>query len=104
MGSTAYDPSGQKIGRIGQVYYDGQTNQPTWVTVHTGLFGTHETFVPVQGAELGADRVKGRPEHRRRRQPLAAAGRAAVPLLGPGAFSTAHLRSPNRATHRASWR
>ena len=25
--------------------------------MHTGLFGTHETFVPVQGAEFGGDRV-----------------------------------------------
>ena len=57
IGSTAYDQSGEKIGRVGQVYYDDETNQPTWVTVHTGLFGTNETFVPVQGAELGGDRV-----------------------------------------------
>jgi len=57
IGSTAYDQSGEKIGKVGQVYYDDETNQPTWVTVHTGLFGTNETFVPVQGAELGGDRV-----------------------------------------------
>ena len=27
------------------------------MTVHTGLFGTNETFVPVQGADLSGDRV-----------------------------------------------
>ena len=57
-GSTAYDRDGDKIGKVGAVYYDDRTNEPTWVTVHTGLFGTNETFVPVQGADLSAgDRV-----------------------------------------------
>src|SRR5918911_4053841 len=57
IGATAYDRDGDKIGRIGQVYYDDDTNQPKWVTVHTGFFGTQESFVPVQGADLGDDRV-----------------------------------------------
>jgi uncharacterized protein (TIGR02271 family) len=57
IGSTAYDQSGEKIGKVGQVYYDDDTNQPRWITVNTGLFGTKETFVPVQGAELGGERV-----------------------------------------------
>jgi uncharacterized protein (TIGR02271 family) len=52
VGATAYDPSGDKIGKIGNVYYDDDTDQPKWLTVHTGLFGTNETFVPVQGADL----------------------------------------------------
>ena len=56
-GTTAYDRDGDKVGKIGAVYYDDQTNEPTWLTVHTGLFGTNETFVPVQGAEVGGDRV-----------------------------------------------
>jgi uncharacterized protein (TIGR02271 family) len=57
VGSTAYDRSGDKIGKIGAVYYDDNTDQPKWVTVHTGLFGTNETFVPVQGADLSGDRI-----------------------------------------------
>ena len=57
IGATAYDPSGNKIGKIGQVYYDDETGQPKWVTVNTGLFGTNESFVPLQGAQLGGDRV-----------------------------------------------
>ena len=35
VGATAYDPSGDKIGEIGQVYYDDDTDQPKWVTVAT---------------------------------------------------------------------
>lgn len=57
VGTTAYDRSGDKIGKIGAVYYDDNTNQPKWVTVHTGLFGTNETFVPLQGADVSGDRV-----------------------------------------------
>jgi hypothetical protein len=56
-GATAYDRDGDKIGRIGAVYYDDGTDEPTWVTVHTGLFGLNETFVPVQGAQIIGDRV-----------------------------------------------
>ena len=57
VGTTAYDRSGDKVGKIGAVYYDDNTDEPRWLTVHTGLFGTNETFVPVQGAEFGGDRV-----------------------------------------------
>lgn len=57
VGTTAYDRSGDKLGKIGAVYYDDNTDQPKWVTVQTGLFGTNETFVPVQGADLSGDRI-----------------------------------------------
>jgi uncharacterized protein (TIGR02271 family) len=57
IGSTAYDRDGDKIGKVGQVYYDDDTDQPKWLTVNTGLFGTNENFVPVQGAEFAGDRV-----------------------------------------------
>ncbi len=55
IGQTAYDRSGDKIGKIGTVYYDDQTQEPKWVTVHTGLFGTNESFVPLTGAEVRGD-------------------------------------------------
>ena len=41
---------GEKIGSIGQLYADDDTGEPTWVTVKTGLFGTSQSFVPVEGA------------------------------------------------------
>ena len=56
-GATAYDRSGDKLGKVGGVYYDDQTDQPKWVTVHTGLFGLNETFVPVHDAEVSGDRL-----------------------------------------------
>jgi uncharacterized protein (TIGR02271 family) len=55
MGATVVDRSGGKIGKVGQVYLDDQTGQPTWVTVNTGLFGTRESFAPLQGAQESGD-------------------------------------------------
>ena len=57
IGATAYDRDGDKIGKVGQVYFDDDTDQPRWITVNTGFFGTSENFVPVQGAEATGDRL-----------------------------------------------
>ncbi|HEX8496330.1 MAG TPA: PRC and DUF2382 domain-containing protein [Actinomycetales bacterium] len=55
-GATVHDSSGDKIGKAGQVYLDDSTGQPSWVTVNTGLFGTSESFVPLEGASFsGSD-------------------------------------------------
>lgn len=49
---------GDKIGSIGQIYADDHNGQPTWVTARTGLFGTSESFIPLDGARLeGSDIV-----------------------------------------------
>ena len=55
MGRTAVDSEGGKIGTIGQVYLNDETGQPDWVTVNTGLFGTKENFVPLEGSTLSSD-------------------------------------------------
>ena len=50
--------SGEKVGKVGQVYLDDETGQPSWVSVKTGLFGTQESFVPLSRADLsGVDVV-----------------------------------------------
>lgn len=49
--ATVYGSDGEKIGRVGEVYLDDQTDQPTFATVHTGLFGTKQTFVPLDRAQ-----------------------------------------------------
>jgi uncharacterized protein (TIGR02271 family) len=50
VGHKVLDDEGQSIGKIKQVLLDERTNEPTWVSVHTGLFGMKETLVPLQGA------------------------------------------------------
>ncbi len=41
-----------EIGKVGQVYTDNDTGQPSWVTVKTGWFGTNESFVPLNAATI----------------------------------------------------
>ena len=66
---------GGKIGNIGQVYLDDSTGEPAWVTVKTGMFGSSESFVPLEQASVSGDdirvpydkdRVKGAPRARPR--------------------------------------
>jgi hypothetical protein len=52
IGSTAYGSDNEKIGTVGQVFFDDSTGQPEWVTVNTGLFGTSESFAPLASARV----------------------------------------------------
>jgi uncharacterized protein (TIGR02271 family) len=56
--STAYDSTGDKVGKVGQIYLDDTTGDPSWVTVSTGMFGTSETFVPLEGASFDGDDLR----------------------------------------------
>jgi uncharacterized protein (TIGR02271 family) len=58
IGRTAVDPEGNKIGKIGQVYLDDSSGQPSWLTVSTGMFGTRQSFAPLQGAVTEGDDVR----------------------------------------------
>ncbi len=49
-GSTVLDTEGNRIGKISEVYVDEDTQEPQWGLIHTGLFGTKQTFVPLVGA------------------------------------------------------
>jgi sporulation protein YlmC with PRC-barrel domain len=51
VGAHVTDPDGAKIGTVGQIYVDPSSGRPNWATVKTGLFGTSESFVPLDGAE-----------------------------------------------------
>jgi uncharacterized protein (TIGR02271 family) len=57
IGSTVYSTNGDKIGKVGQLFLDDETQRPEFITVNTGLFGTNETFIPVADAELSGDRL-----------------------------------------------
>jgi uncharacterized protein (TIGR02271 family) len=57
IGKTVYSGEGEKIGKAGQVFLDDETGRPEFMTVNTGLFGTSESFVPLQGASLNGDDV-----------------------------------------------
>lgn len=55
--STVYGNNGDKIGKVGEIYLDDQTNEPTFATVNTGLFGSKETFVPLNKAKATDDGI-----------------------------------------------
>ena len=57
IGNTAYGSDNEKIGKVGQVFFDDATGRPEWVTVNTGLFGTSESFAPLASARVAADGV-----------------------------------------------
>lgn len=70
IGNQVVGSNGDKIGKIGQVYLDDETGQPQWATVHTGLLGTAESFVPLAQATMAGqdlripfdkNKVKGAP-------------------------------------------
>jgi uncharacterized protein (TIGR02271 family) len=49
-GQDLYDSNGEKIGKIEEIYVDADSGQPEWALVHTGMFGTKSTFVPLREA------------------------------------------------------
>lgn len=50
-GANVYASGGEKIGSIEEIFVDEQTNQPEWIGIGTGFFGTKRVLVPVQGAD-----------------------------------------------------
>ncbi|MFD9739139.1 DUF2382 domain-containing protein [Umezawaea sp. NPDC059074] len=46
------DARGDRIGSVKQVWLDEASGQPVWASVHTGLFGMRESFVPIQDAQV----------------------------------------------------
>ena len=43
---------GAKLGKVDHLYIDNDTNQPEWVAVKSGLFGTHVSLVPISKAQF----------------------------------------------------
>jgi uncharacterized protein (TIGR02271 family) len=56
-GADVYGPDDTKIGTVGDVYLDNKSGEPEWVTVKTGLFGTKQSFIPLDGASFTGDRL-----------------------------------------------
>jgi hypothetical protein len=55
-GKTVVDRDGEKVGTLGDLYLDRETDRPAYAGVKTGLFKTRESIVPLDGArELDGD-------------------------------------------------
>ena len=108
--SVVVGTDGGEIGRVGQVYTDNDTGQPSWVTVKTGWFGTNESFVPLSAATIedgtirvpyDKDMIKGAPNNDAG-EPLSETDeQRAVLLLQPDPATGDRLRRRVRRRSRA---
>ena len=71
VGHTLVDDSGDRIGKIADLYMDDATGEPEWIAVNTGRIGKNINFVPLAGAVASGDdlrvpytvdQVKGAPD------------------------------------------
>ena len=56
--ATVLDPEGNKIGTVGELYLDDRTQDPSWASVKTGLFGMSQSFVPLDEATVDGDDIR----------------------------------------------
>jgi hypothetical protein len=57
-GQEVVDPNGEKLGKLEEVYYDGETDEPSFIAVKTGLVSKSLTLVPLLRATVGRDYVR----------------------------------------------
>ena len=57
-GRTVRDPDGEKVGTLGDVFLDRETEVPAWGGVRTGLFGRKESFVPLDALSEEGDELR----------------------------------------------
>ena len=55
VGVPAVTADGEQVGTIAHVYADEHGEEPSWVTIRTGLFGGRESFVPTSQARREGD-------------------------------------------------
>jgi len=56
VGRNVVGSDGEKIGTVEEIYLDTDNQQPEWISVTTGWFGTHRSLVPLtEASEDGAE-------------------------------------------------
>jgi len=58
FGVQVVDADGDTVGTVNEVYLDDETDRLSWVTIATGWFGLGESFVPLDRADIGPDRIR----------------------------------------------
>jgi hypothetical protein len=54
-GRDLVDCNGEQVGKLEEVYFDIETEEPQFGTVKEGFLGRHLTFVPLTGITIGPD-------------------------------------------------
>jgi PRC-barrel domain len=57
-GKALIDQNGETIGKLEDVYFDVETDQPQFATIKEGLIGRHLTFVPLTDVTIGPDNLQ----------------------------------------------
>ena len=57
-GATVIGVDGQKLGSVDAVYFDNVSDQPQWVAVRGGLFGTRVALVPLRRADYADEALR----------------------------------------------
>jgi sporulation protein YlmC with PRC-barrel domain len=50
-GRTVVDRNGDKVGKVGELYLDEDTDRPAYAGIKTGLFGRKESIIPLDGVQ-----------------------------------------------------
>jgi hypothetical protein len=59
-GQDVLDPVGEKLGKLEEVYFDGETDAPVFAAVKSGLVSKSLTLVPLDKASVMRDFVRVR--------------------------------------------
>jgi PRC-barrel domain len=57
-GRDLVDRDGERIGKLEEVYFDIETDEPQFGTVKEGFVGRHLTFVPLTGITIGPNNLQ----------------------------------------------
>src|SRR4051795_4491048 len=57
-GQEVVDRTGDKLGKVEEGYFDGETDEPAFIAVKSGLVNKSVTLVPLGGASVGREYVR----------------------------------------------
>jgi len=57
-GQDVVDDAGSKLGKLAEVYFDGETDAPAFAGVKSGLVSKSLTLVPLANASVGRNFVR----------------------------------------------
>ncbi|MGH9066936.1 MAG: PRC-barrel domain containing protein [Acidimicrobiales bacterium] len=56
-GEAVVDPGGERMGKLAEIYYDSESDEPVFFGVKMGMMGHSLAFVPSANAAIGKDRI-----------------------------------------------
>jgi uncharacterized protein (TIGR02271 family) len=56
-GAAVRNQDGDKLGKVDAVFVDTATDQPTWLAVKSGLFGSHVSLMPIAATDFDGETI-----------------------------------------------